>query len=67
MKTITAVRQQDEITVYVSQGGDVVLEQPDGMEEPSRLAIAPQNIEKVIRALRQIKREALEAPTVHEQ
>ena len=58
MSIITAVRQQEEISVYLSQGGDVVIEQPDGMEEPSRVAIAPQNIEKVIRALRQIKREA---------
>lgn len=56
---ITAVHQQDEISVYLSQGGDVVVEQPDGMEEPGRVAIAPQNIEKVIRALRQVKREAL--------
>lgn len=60
MTAIVAVRQQDEITVYVSQGGDVVIEQPDGMEEPSRVAVAPQNVEKLIRILRQKKREALE-------
>lgn len=59
MNRITAVRQQDEIEVYFSEGGDVVIQQPDGMDEPSRVAIAPQNVERVIRALRQIKREAL--------
>lgn len=59
MSRVTAVRRQDEIEVYLSQGGDVVIEQPDDMEEPSRVAIAPQNVERVIRALRHIKREAL--------
>ena len=59
MSRVVAVRQQDEIEVYFSEGGDVVIQQPDGMDEPSRVAIAPQNVEKVIRALRQIKREAL--------
>lgn len=60
MSRIMAVRQQDEIEVYFSEGGDVVIQQPDGMEEPSRVAIALQNIEKVIQALRKVKREALE-------
>ncbi|MES2241887.1 MAG: hypothetical protein V4639_03350 [Pseudomonadota bacterium] len=62
MTTINAVPRQEEIDVYLSASGSIIIAQPDGMDEPNLVAIAPIHVESVIRALRQIKRQALEAP-----
>ncbi len=58
---IVAVPQQDAIEVYVHPDGDAVaIRQQSGMDDPDIVLIAPQNVERVIRALRAAKREAKE-------
>lgn len=60
MTTINAVPRQEEIDVYLSAGGSIIIAQSDGMDEPNLVSIAPMHVESVIRALRKIKREALD-------
>jgi len=58
--TINAVQQQDAIDVYESQAGYIVISQQSEMDsDPSLILIAPENVEKVIRALRTAKRMAM--------
>jgi hypothetical protein len=53
-----AIHQQDEIEVYVHTSGDVAIRQQSGMEDADVVLVAPENVEKVIRALRNAKRDA---------
>lgn len=53
-----AVPQQDQIEVYLHADGDVAIRQTDGFEATDVVLIAPENVERVIRALRIAKGEA---------
>lgn len=55
-----AAPQQDQIEIYLHPDGNVVIRQhsPE-LENPDIVLIAPENVDRVIRALRAVKREAL--------
>ena len=57
---LIAVQQQDEITVHLNADGVVVIRQstPDS-DLPELVALLPQNVEALIRALRAAKRESV--------
>lgn len=58
-----AVQQQDQIDVFIDDGGNLVITQyPDGNPLTAcSVTVAPVNVERLIRAIRAAKREALEA------
>lgn len=63
MSRVTAVPQQDAIDVFVNDNGDIAIEQCDDRMEVSVVAVAPAHVERLIKALRAAKRQALEAPS----
>lgn len=59
----TAVQQQDQIDVFLDDSGNLVIQQYPGGNalEARSVTVAPVNVEMLIRAIRDAKREALEA------
>lgn len=51
-----AVPHQAEINVFVNENGAISIHQECGMDEPSIVEIHPQNLDSLIRALRQVKK-----------
>lgn len=56
----TAVPQQDAVEVFLrlDEEAVVVIRQQAGLDEADVVLVAPENIDRVIRALRSVKREA---------
>lgn len=55
-----AVAQQDQIEVCSHPDGWVVIRQEDGVGEPEIVYVASENVDRLIRALRAAKREAMD-------